>query len=109
MRKGLLKTVMLLMCLMIGMGAFAIPANRQAITIKQPNGKMLTFILGGDENVHWAKTTDQYMLVRNDEGFFTYGILNEKGDLVASKYLAANPNERTAEERAFLSTLPVNL
>lgn len=109
MRKGLLKTVMLLMCLMIGMGAFAIPANRQAITIKQPNGKMLTFILGGDENVHWAKTTDQYMLVRNDEGFFTYGILNEKGDLVASKYLATNPNERTAEERAFLSTLPVNL
>lgn len=109
MRKGLRKTVMLLMCLMIGMGAFAIPAKRQAITIKQPNGKMLTFNLGGDENVNWAKTTDQYMLVRNDEGFFTYGILNEKGDLVASKYLAVNPNERTAEERAFLSTLPVNL
>ena len=44
MRKGLRKTVMLLMCLMIGMGAFAIPAKRQAITIKQPNGKMHSFL-----------------------------------------------------------------
>lgn len=100
---------MLLMCLVIGVGAFAIPAKNQPITIKQPNGKSLTFIPGGDENVHWAKTIDKYTLVRNEEGFFTYGVLNEQGDLVASKYLAANPDERTAEERAFLSTLPVNL
>ena len=100
---------MLFLLTVVGMEAFAIPANRQAVTIKQPNGKMLTFILGGDENVNWARTIDQYTLVRNQEGFFTYGVLNEKGDLVASNYLAVNENERTAEDRAFLATLPVNL
>jgi M6 family metalloprotease-like protein len=109
MRKKLFGLIMLFLLTVVGMEAFAIPANRQAVTIKQPNGKMLTFILGGDENVNWARTIDQYTLVRNQEGFFTYGVLNEKGDLVASNYLAVNENERTAEDRAFLATLPVNL
>ncbi len=109
MRKNLTKTLMLLLMIFIGTTLFAIPANRQAVTIKQPNGKHLTFILGGDENLNWARTIDQYTLVRNSEGFFTYGILDENGDLVASQYLAANAEERSAEERAFLSTLPVRL
>ena len=100
---------MLLLLMAVGSVAFAIPAKREAVTIRQPNGKMLTFVLGGDETVNWAKTIDQYTLVRNQEGFFTYGILDENGDLVASKYLAANANERSAEEIAFLATLPINL
>ena len=66
---------MLLLLTMISVGVFAIPANKQAVTIKQPNGKYLTLIPYGDENVHWAKTIDQYTLVRNQEGFFTYGVL----------------------------------
>ncbi len=110
MRKGLLKTITLfVLMVLISIGAFAIPANKQAVTIRQPNGKTLTFILGGDEYVNWATTLDQYTLVRNSEGVFTYGVLNENGDLVASKYIASNANERSAEEIAFLSTLPVNL
>ncbi len=109
MRKNLIKTLMLCVLMSIGTALFAIPANRQAVTIKQPNGKNLTFILMGDEYLNWAKTIDQYTLVRNAEGFFTYGVLDEKGNLVASDYLAVNENERTAEERAFLATLPVNL
>ncbi|MEE0927238.1 MAG: M6 family metalloprotease domain-containing protein [Bacteroidales bacterium] len=109
MRKSLFRTMMLLLLTMISVGVFAIPANKQAVTIKQPNGKYLTLIPCGDENVHWAKTIDQYTLVRNQEGFFTYGVLDERGNLVASNYLAANAEERSAEERAFLATLPVNL
>ncbi|MDR0790286.1 MAG: M6 family metalloprotease domain-containing protein [Bacteroidales bacterium] len=89
--------------------ALAVPANPTPITIKQPNGKTLTLILQGDEHVNWAKTLDQYALVRNDEGFWSYGVLNEKGDMVASAFLAANKEERSAEENKFLSTLPFNL
>ena len=110
MRKGFLKTITLFMLMaLISIGAFAIPANKQAITIRQPNGKTLTFVLSGDEYVNWATTLDQYTLVRNSEGVFTYGVLDANGDLVASKYVASNANERTAEEIAFLATLPVNL
>lgn len=109
MRKRLLRTIMIVAFALIATFAQAIPAKRQAVTIKQPNGKLLTFVLYGDEKVSWAKTVDQYTLVRNGEGFFTYGVLNERGDLVASDVLAANPEERTGEDRAFLSLLPTNL
>lgn len=109
MRKRLLKAMMFLLLIFIGTGAFAIPANTKAVTIKQADGRMLTFRLGGDEFVNWAKTIDGYTLVRNAEGIFTYGVLNEKGDLVSSNLVAVNENERTGEERAFLATLPTNL
>ncbi len=110
MRKGLLKTITLFVLItLISIGAFAIPANKQAVTVRQPNGKTLTFVLGGDEYVNWATTLDNYTLVRNNQGVFTYGVLDANGDLVASKYIASNANERSAEEIAFLSTLPVNL
>jgi immune inhibitor A len=110
MRKRLLKMITLVVLMLtISIGAFAIPANKQAVTVRQPNGKTLTFVLGGDEYVNWATTLDQYTLVRNSEGIFTYGVLDENGDLVASKYIASNANERSGEEIAFLSTLPVNL
>ena len=39
-----------------------------------------------------------------------YGQLNEEGDLLPSNYIASNPEERTQEEKFFLSsTLPYDL
>jgi hypothetical protein len=87
----------------------AIPANPKPITIKQANGKTLTLTLKGDEKVNWATTIDQYTLVRNSENVFVYAQLNERGDLVPSNFIASNSDERTSEERLFLSTLPYNL
>lgn len=103
----LLAIVMLL--LFFSANTFAIPANSKPQTIKQPNGKSLTFTLKGDESVNWASTIDKYTLINNSEGNFVYAQLNEDGDLVPSNYLASNPDERSEEERVFLSTLPFNL
>ncbi len=34
--------------------SMSIPADKTPITIKQPNGKTLTYILQGDERIHWG-------------------------------------------------------
>ena len=101
-------TIMMLL-LAFSINLLAIPANTKPITIKQSNGKSLTFTLKGDEKVNWASTIDRYTLVRNNEGVLVYGQLNEEGDLIPSKYIASNLEERSKEEKTFLSTLPYDL
>ncbi|MDR1847043.1 MAG: M6 family metalloprotease domain-containing protein [Bacteroidales bacterium] len=88
---------------------YAVPANPTPITVRQSDGRSLTLILQGDERVNWAKTLDNYSLLRNDEGFWTYAVLNDNGDMVYSQYLAVNKEERTKNENSFLATLPFDL
>lgn len=108
-RKFLKQFTIMMLFFFFSINLFAIPANPKPITVKQPNGKSLTINLKGDEKVNWATTIDQYTLVRNIENNLVYGQLNEEGDLVPSNFIASNPNERTPEERLFLSTLPYDL
>lgn len=103
------KTLMFVAMLLLSIASFAIPANRQAITVTQPNGKTLTFILQGDERVNWATTLDGYALLTNKEGHRVYAVLNENGDMVASNVLACNAEERTQEEINFLSNIQPGL
>ncbi len=93
----------------ISINSFAIPALQKKQTIKQINGKELTFTIKGDESVNWALSIDSYTLIHNREGNFVYAQLSENGDLVPSNFLAVNPEHRTEEEKTFLSTLPYNL
>lgn len=88
---------------------FAVPANKKPVTIKQPNGKTLTFILQGDERVHWAVTLDGYSLVKNNDGHFVYAQKDASGNMIASNILAANQEERDANDVAFLKTLDKNM
>ncbi len=110
MKKKLFKQFTIMMLLFVfSINLFAIPANKKPVTVKQPNGKSLTLTIKGDERVHWATTIDQYTIIGNEEGTFVYGQLNEDGDLIPSTFIASNSNERSPEERLFLSTLPYDL
>ncbi len=110
MKKTFLKQFAAIMLLIIlSVNLMAVPANPNPVTIKQPNGKTLTFTIKGYEKVNWATTIDQYTIIANEEGTFVYAKLDEKGNLVASKYIAANPNERTEEEKRFLRDIPLDL
>ncbi|MFA6200380.1 MAG: M6 family metalloprotease domain-containing protein [Bacteroidales bacterium] len=101
-------TIMMLL-FVFSINLFAIPANKKPVTVKQPNGKSLTLTIKGDERVHWATTIDQYTIIGNEEGTFVYGQLSEDGDLIPSNFIASNSNERSLEERLFLSTLPYDI
>jgi immune inhibitor A len=82
-----------------------VPANSTPITIKQPNGKTLTFILRGDERISWAETLDGYTLLYNEKGNWEFACLDDYKNLVPSGILACNKDERGDEENTFLKDI----
>ena len=89
--------------------AAAVPANPAARTIKQSNGKELTFVLQGDERIHWAKTSDGYSLLKNANGDYVYAVTDRRGNMIASDVIASNEQFRDSNEKAFLKTLKKDL
>ena len=107
--RTLRKTIMIMAMLLLSIASFAIPANKKPVTVVQPNGKTLTFILQGDERVNWAETLDGYSLLLNKNGNRVYAILDEYNNMVASNVLACNVEQRSQEEIDFLSTITPGL
>ncbi len=95
--------------LLLTLHVCAIPARQVPITIKQPNGKTLTFMLKGDEVMSWAETMDGYTLLRNEEGVLCYAFHDKDGDLRASEVVACNAEERNVEELLFLEKIEKRL
>lgn len=88
---------------------FATPAYPGAITYLQPDQTSLTLFLKGDEWVHWGETEDGYRLLVNKDNGYVYAEPDGKGGMQPSAFLAHNKENRTLEEKAFLSTLPEEL
>ncbi len=89
--------------------AWAIPAYPHPIEYKQPDGSIITIRLFGDENFHYARTTDGHLLLDGPDGFYKYAQVNESGDLVCSKFNAKRAQDRSQEEKEFLSKTPSDL
>src|SRR5574344_1541180 len=107
-----MKRIIAIFSLLLLLGSYntyAVPANQTPITIKQPNGKTLTYIMCGDERINWAKTTDDYTLLTNAKGNWVYAVLDKKKDLVPSSVLACNAKERSSKEKKFLKGVKKNL
>ena len=64
--KSFLDVAVLILALFTSMVIMAVPASKKPITKKQSNGKTLTFVLYGDEHLHYAKTLDGYTLLLNN-------------------------------------------
>lgn len=89
--------------LLLTLHVCAIPARQVPITITQPNGKTLTYIIKGDEVMSWAETMDGYTLLRNHEGVLCYAFHDMEGNLTASDVIACNAEERNVEELLYLN------
>lgn len=88
----------------------AIDAYPGLIRFRQPDQKTIVSIyMKGDEKVHWAETIDGYSLITDDKGYFVYATLDENEDLVPTKYIATDVEERTSEVHSFLSHTPKHL
>ena len=69
----------------------------------QPNGETLTVRIMGDEFYNYLTTVDGYTIVKNDQGYYTYGtLLND--EVVASKIIARDADKRSASDVAWLAT-----
>lgn len=82
---------------------WARPALKGALAVKQPDGTTVTIRLHGDEHLHFNTTDDGYSIVRNDQGFYVYA-QKQNGQLVPTRLVAHDTQERTAEEVSFLKS-----
>lgn len=103
------KIIVFLIGLLLCGNLLSVPANTKPITIIQPNGKTLTFILKGDEKVHWYESLDGYTLLRNEEGDLEFACVDENNILQVSGILACNQEERDEVELSFLQTIKPQL
>ena len=82
----------------------AVPAKQTPITITQPDGRVLTYILKGDEVVSWCESSDGYTLLANSEGVLCYAMLDKDKNLVSSGVVACNREERNVQDLLFLKS-----
>ncbi|MGP1514598.1 MAG: hypothetical protein ACTTJH_01425 [Bacteroidales bacterium] len=101
--------ITLTLILIFFFNAIGIPADPCPKTIKQPNGKTLTFYIKGDERISWAETLDGYTLLNNEDGTLEYACLDENLNLITSGILACNEEERDEQEKIFLKDIPQHL
>jgi len=78
-----------------------VPANPNPIKYQQPDSTILTILLKGDENLHWAETSDGYTLLSNQNNGYEYAKLDKTENLVISGRLAHEPESRTKKENRF--------
>lgn len=92
MRKLLLTLTALLLSIC---DVYSVPAYRELIDYRQPDGKVLRIRLSGDEHSHQVLTEDGYLLLKNENNNgYSYADLNSKGMVINSGILAVNIEER---------------
>ena len=87
----------------------AVPAKQTPITITQPDGRVLTYVLKGDEVVSWCESSDGYTLLANSEGVLCYAMLDKDKNLVPSGVVACNREERNVKDLLFLKSIDKKL
>lgn len=78
----------------------AVPAERKMFTVWQTDGKALSVVLQGDENLHYYMTADSVPVFKTEHGYCYGYILNN--ELIVSKELAHDKNERKASEKLYV-------
>jgi M6 family metalloprotease-like protein len=101
-------TVILLMFVIVQQ-TFAIPAYPYPIDFKQPDGDEVTVMIKGDERLHWHESMDGYSLLFNQDGYLTYAVSDESGNLQPSDFIAVNIENRDAITNLFLNTIEKKL
>ena len=90
--------------LVFTVAANAVPAQRVWKSYVQSDGLPLKLMMQGDENLHYYKTTDGLVAMRNDLGQFVYAqVLNQQ--LCETDMLVHEMELRSPEEQAFVNTL----
>lgn len=88
---------------------WSVPADTTLKRVVLKDKRILDFYLHGDEYLSWAVSIDGYTLLVSSQGEYVYGIKDGNGYLRPSSFVAANAEQRTREEMAFLSSVPKGL
>ena len=77
--------------------AVAVPAYPGKIKAVQPDGTEIEIVLQGDEHFNWARTTDGYTLLRDENNYWALACQDANGMLVASKHIFRNDTRVAVE------------
>ena len=94
--------VLAISALIVSAAALASPAKRTYARKCQPDGTTLTITVRGDENLHFACTTDGLPLALRADGAYCYALPSDDGTLMPTGQMAHNADSRDAAERAFV-------
>jgi len=95
--------------LVVNVQVFAVTANPNPITFKQPNGDEVTIKIKGDERLHWSESMDGYTLLYNQAGYLTYAVLDEDGNLQPSDFIVTDIEKRDPTVHSFLNSIDKKL
>jgi M6 family metalloprotease-like protein len=107
--KNIKSTILVAFLLITTAYLYAVPAIPNPVQFTQPNGEILTIMIKGDERIHWSESIDGYTLLYNQDGYLTYAILDEDGNLQPSDVIATDIEERDFAVRTFLNTIDKKL
>ncbi|MBQ7716844.1 MAG: hypothetical protein IJT55_04990 [Prevotella sp.] len=97
-----LHIILLVALLFVGGRAKAEPAHPFPVKVLQPDGSSVTIVLHGDEWMNFITTVDGYTVVKNNEGYYVYALL-EGNNQKASQVVAHDTEDRQQKELAFLT------
>ncbi len=89
-------------------GLMAVPAAPYLTTYTQEDGSTLEIYVRGDERLNWSETSDGYTLLNHNKSKY-YAMKDQDGDLVLSQVKANDPENRSRDERDFLSSISKHL
>lgn len=101
---SIIKLFVLFVFLSLSGSIIAVPAYRKPISIIQPDGTTITVQLHGDEFYSYRTTVDGYLTAENGMGYLTYATIDSAGNIHGSNVRAKNVEDRTADERHYLTT-----
>jgi M6 family metalloprotease-like protein len=102
-------SLIFLQCILAFQKAEAVTASPNPVRFKQPDGSMVTLHLKGDEFIHWATTSDGYMIMSSSNGYYEYAKKLADGRIGFSGIAAHDPDSRSREESAFVNTIQPGL
>jgi M6 family metalloprotease-like protein len=106
MKQSCIKFTVLLICLTLAKLSFSIPATPYPVKVTQPDGSELTIRIKGDEFFRYKTTLDNYLIVNDEDGFYSYALKNDDGTLRSSKVRVSNIESRTQEEKNIIASVP---
>lgn len=101
MKRILLSALLLAATMTVG----AVRPMHKLFPVKQNDGTTVMLYKHGDGHLAFYTTEDDKVVVRDVEGKLCYGLLDANGNLKASAMPVHNVGERTADERAFVSSI----
>ncbi|MBD5186398.1 MAG: M6 family metalloprotease domain-containing protein [Bacteroidales bacterium] len=102
-----IKSLFLAASLLAVPAAYAVPSYPGLIPMTQPDGSTIMVRIEGDDHASVMFSEDGYLLTEKNRGYY-YADVDASGSIVASKFLASTPADRSESVRNFLSSIDMN-